>query len=195
MSLPDLDTEMSVFETILARRSVRSYLSKKVDAVTISNLLEAAVRAPTAMHREPWAFIIIQDKQLMLNLSDKAKSLYFADAHHDSASHFSQMFNSPDFNIFYDAGTLILICGNKNTHFIEADCWLAAENLMLAACAMGLASCVIGCALPAFNDQAVRKMLRITDDFTVIAPIIVGYQNGVSSPSPRKRPIVLSRVN
>lgn len=195
MPLPNLDTEMSVFETILARRSVRSYLSKKVDKVIIGNLLEAAVWAPTAMHHEPWAFIIIQDKQLMLNLSDKAKSLYFAEAHHDSASHFGQMFNSPDFNIFYDAGTLILICGNKTAHFVEADCWLAAENLMLAACAIGLATCVIGCALPAFNDEAIKKMLGITDDFTVIAPIIVGYQNGISAPSPRKRPVVLSRIN
>ncbi len=191
MPLPNV--EMSVFETILARRSVRSYLPKKVDNKTISNLLEAAVHAPTAMHREPWAFVVIQDKQLLLKLSDKAKSLYFAEHHHESTEHFSQMFNSPDFNIFYDACNLILICGRK-THFAEADCWLAAENIMLSACAMGLGTCVIGCALPAFNDQEIRKTLNISDDFTVIAPIIIGYQNIIPAPSSRKSPIILSKI-
>ncbi len=192
MSLADVD--MSFFETILARRSVRSYLPKKVDEKIISTLLESAVRAPTAMHREPWAFIIIQDRQLMLKLSDKAKSLYLAEKHQDGSEHFSQMFNSPDFNIFYDASTLILICGKK-THFAEADCWLAAENMMLSACAMGLGTCVIGCALPAFDDLEIRKYLKIGDDHMVIAPIIVGYQNGIVVPNPRKSPVILFSIN
>lgn len=186
--------EMSVHETILARRSVRSYLSKKIDKVVISSLLEAAVHAPTAMHREPWAFVIIQDKKLLLQLSSRAKSLYFAEEHHDSPKHFVQMFNSPDFNVFYDAGTLILICGKKSDPFAVADCWLAAENMMLAACAMGLGTCVIGCALPAFNDQHIREMLKISDDYSVVAPIIVGYQHERKAPDLRKSPVVLSSM-
>lgn len=186
--------EMSVYETILARRSVRSYLPKKVDNAIIRSLLEAAVHAPTAMHREPWAFVIVQDRQLLLQLSNRAKSLYFAEEHHDSAAHFVQMFNSPDFNIFYDAGTLILICGNKSAPFAAADCWLAAENMMLAACAMGLGSCVIGCALPALNDQDVRKMLNIPDGYSVISPIIVGYQHEKKAPALRNPPVVLSSI-
>ncbi|MEO6118296.1 MAG: nitroreductase family protein, partial [Methylotenera sp.] len=68
--------EMTIFETILARRSVRSYHTRKVDKVTISALLEAAVRAPTAIHQEPWAFVIIQDMELLKYLSDRAKPIF-----------------------------------------------------------------------------------------------------------------------
>ncbi|MEO7343612.1 MAG: nitroreductase family protein, partial [Methylotenera sp.] len=67
---------MTIFETILARRSVRSYHTRKVDKVTISALLEAAVRAPTAIHQEPWAFVIIQDMELLKYLSDRAKPIF-----------------------------------------------------------------------------------------------------------------------
>jgi len=193
--LPLDDTEKSIYETILARRSVRSYQPQIVDDVTLCVLLEAAVRAPTAMHREPWAFVIIQDKSLLLTISNRAKALYFAEEHqkehHNNLTHFSQMFNSPDFNIFYDASTLILICGKKSAPFAEADCWLAAENMMLVACAMDLGTCVIGYALPAFNDADIRNRLSITDDYQVVAPIIVGYQRGKTTPSPRKAPVIL----
>ncbi len=121
MPLPKV--EMTIFEAILARHSVRSYRAQQVDRAVISSLLEAAVHAPTAIHQEPWAFIVIQDRQLLQNLSDKAKPLFIAEAEaHLSSSensakhsdHMVDMYDSPDFNIFYDAGTLILICGQDN---------------------------------------------------------------------------------
>ena len=139
MSLPKIET--SVFEAILARRSVRSYKARKVDRITIDTLLEAAVREPTAIHQEPWAFVIIQDKLLLKSLSDRAKPLFLAEARLNGSErpgHSFDIFDFPDFNIFYDAGTLILICGKTTSPSYVADCWLAAENLMLAACAMGL---------------------------------------------------------
>lgn len=49
----------NIFETILARHSVRAYAPIELDRNTIQNLLEAAVRAPTAMHEEPWAFVVV----------------------------------------------------------------------------------------------------------------------------------------
>ncbi|MFX8160667.1 nitroreductase family protein, partial [Acinetobacter baumannii] len=62
-----------------------------------------------------------------------------------------ERFSSRDFNVFYNAGTLIVIYGKPMGPFVVADCWLAAENLMLAACAMGLGTCVIGLAVAALN--------------------------------------------
>ncbi len=58
--------EKTVFETILARRSVRAYAPNEVGRKDIQTLLEAAVCAPTAMHQEPWAFVIVQDKPLFI---------------------------------------------------------------------------------------------------------------------------------
>ncbi|MDP2231623.1 nitroreductase family protein [Methylotenera sp.] len=192
--------EMDVFETMLARRSVRGYKAQDVDQVTTHILLEAAVRAPTAMHQEPWAFVIIQDRTLLSNLSDRAKPLFLADikTQQDSAEHANHtmdVLSKPDFNIFYDAGTLILICGKTDAASFSADCWLAAENLMLAACAMGLGSCVIGCAIPVFNISEVKAMLGIPNEFSVVAPIILGFaEDETVMPNPRKPPVILTSL-
>ena len=102
MPLPKV--EMTVFETILARRSVRRYKARKVDRTTINILLEAAVRAPTAIHQEPWAFVIIQDPQLLRSLSDQAKPLFVAEVQErglERADHSFDVFTTPSFNIFY----------------------------------------------------------------------------------------------
>ena len=71
-------------------------------------------------------------------------------------------------------------------------CWLAAQNLMLAAYALGLGTCPIGLAVPALNDSAIKKELNIPSEVTAVAPIIVGVPRGAISPVPRKGPEILS---
>ncbi len=193
--MPIPSVEMTIFETMLARRSVRSYETRKVDMSIVRTLLEAAVRAPTAIHQEPWGFVVIEDKQLLQRLSDQAKPLFLAEVRQHATEHTKHLldtFDKPDFNIFYDAGTLILICGRTSTSFYTADCWLAAENLMLAACAMDLGTCVIGSALPVLNMPEVKGELKISKDFSVVAPIILGYPREKIAPTSRKSPIILA---
>lgn len=195
MPLPKV--EMTIFETILARRSVRRYKARKVDRTTINILLEAAVRAPTTIHQEPWAFVIIQDTQLLRSLSEQAKPLFVAEVQEmglEHGGHTFDIFTYPSFNIFYDASTLILICGKTSAHSYIADCWLAAENLMLAACAMGLGTCVIGCALPALNTVETKIKLNIPEKFSVIAPIVVGYPDDEIIHTFRKNPVILANI-
>lgn len=195
MQLPKV--EMNVFETILARRSVRHYKADKVDSGTIRNLLVAAVRAPTALHQEPWGFVVIQDQVLLRSLSDRAKPLILAEIHLSAShniSHSLDIFNHPDFNIFYNAGTLILICGRTDAPLFEADCWMAAENLMLAACAIGLGSCVIGCALSALKSAEIKKQLHIPAEFSAVAPIVVGYPDEAVVPTSRKTPVIMTSI-
>lgn len=192
MSLPK--AEMTIFETMLARRSVRRYKARKVDRTSINILLEAAVRAPTATHQEPWAFVIIQDKQLLQNLSDQAKPSFLSEVGQNSAAHIGQAYDAENFHIFYNAGTLILICGKTTAPLYAADCWLAAENLMLAACAMGLGTCVIGSALSTLNTPETKVLLNIPERFCVVAPIVVGYPDDAIAPVLRKNPIVLANI-
>jgi nitroreductase len=182
-----------IFETILARRSVRAYAQNELDRSTVQTLLEAAVRAPTAMHEEPWAFIVVQNRQVLKQLSDLAKPLFIERLHrtHQSDGHTPDIFSNPDFNIFHDAGTLIVICAHPS-YFAEADCWLAAENLMLAACAIGLGSCVIGSAVAALNTPEVKAQLDIPTEFNAVAPIIVGVPSGETAATSRKEPLILA---
>jgi nitroreductase len=190
-----LAAPMSLTDAISQRRSVRSYAPQRLGHGAIISLLTAAVWAPTAVHQEPWRFVILQDKRILRQLSDRAKPLFLEEAHRahlDRGGHSFDRFAQPDFNIFYDSGTLILICAQPLGPFVIADCWLAAENLMLAACAMGLGTCVIGSALPALNTAEIKTELGIPAECTVIAPIIVGVPSGETPPPTRKEPEIIT---
>jgi nitroreductase len=75
--------------------------------------------------------------------------------------------------------------------FVTADCWLAAENLMLAACALGLGTCCIGSAVPMLNGPQTKSELAIPDDVEAVVPIIVGVPRGSVSPVQRQDPQIL----
>ena len=183
---------MGVMDAIRNRHAVRSYTDKPVDKASIRILLEAAVRAPTAVHEEPWAFAVIQDRAFLQRLSEKAKDSMgeLAGSLHVPGRLPSSHFTPPE-NIFYNAGTLIVIYGKPLSPFVVADCWLAAENLMLAACAMGLGTCVIGLAVPALNTLEWKAELKVPADMTVYALIIVGAPSGETPSTSRKEPEIL----
>jgi nitroreductase len=189
--------EMNVYEAILARRSVRRYISQPVEPDIVRLLIEAAIHAPSAFHGEPWAFFVIDDDAALTQLSDQAKPLFLNEARRlgqKRSSRCLEAFEDPEFNIFYNAGTLIVICGDTSSPYSAADSWLAAENLMLAACAMGLGSCVVGCAVPALNEPATKQRLGVPEKYAAVAPIIVGYPAEETPPTPRREPLILGKV-
>lgn len=186
---------------IYRRHSVRAYQPTPIDEWTIRLLIDTAIRAPTAMHEEPWRFVIVQDAALLEHISDRAKALAVAAAadHGNllkapgaSGDGVRSVLADPQFNIFYDAPTLVAICAETTTSFVTADCWLAAENLMLAASASGLGTCVIGFAVDAMNTLELKELLHIPAHLTVVAPVVLGVPRARPLPSPRKPPVVLS---
>ncbi len=191
-------TPLSALDAIFTRRSVRAFTRRKIDDATVRSLLDAAVQAPTAMHLEPWSFVVIQNDAMLKRYSDRAKACWLRDAakyrdlHDPAAQGFAARLADPAFSIFYDAGTLIVICARPMGPFVDADCWLAAENLMLAAAALGLGSCCIGSALPALNTPEAKAELGIPADAKAMVPVIVGIPAGGSSDVPRKPPDILS---
>jgi nitroreductase len=62
---------LSVLDTIHRRRAVRSYRSAQPDDESIRRLLDAAVHAPTAMHAEPWSFVVVQDRDVLKRISER----------------------------------------------------------------------------------------------------------------------------
>lgn len=186
------ESEQTVFETILGRRSVRSYTNRQIEPSVVKTLLEAAVRAPTALHKEPWGFVIIQNKNILKKISDLAKPLFIAELKNTGSR--EDLLKFTEGNLFYDAGTLIIICGKTNSLLPIADCWMAAENLILSASAMGLGSCVITSALPAMTLPEVQSILKIPAGFTAFAPIIIGYPNTFTAASSRKAPLILNAI-
>lgn len=189
------DLTLGVNQAIERRCSVRSYAPGSLDRDIVERLLAAAVRAPTAMHAEPWAFVVVQDVARLRQLSDTGRKLFVEDIdriYPDRAGTMLGSFRQPDFDIFYNAGTLIVICAARSNPFAAADCWLAAENLMLAATDLGLGTCVIGAAVAGLNLPETKAGLGIPPDMDAVAPIVAGIPAGRTTPSSRKPPQVLA---
>jgi nitroreductase len=193
--LKTTERPLSALDVIFTRRSVRAYTGAKLDRSTVRSLLDAAVQAPTAMHAEPWLFVVIQDDGILKRYSDLARSACLEDlesraaVHHRSHADEVRMLaelRDPSFSMFFDAGTLIVIYGRAKEPFVVADCWLAAENLMLAACALGLGACVIGAAVSTFNSPEALKAFGVPAGAFAVAPVVVGVP-GAAAVEPRRR--------
>lgn len=161
-----------------ARHAVRDYRPGQIDKNTIQTLLDAAVHAPTAMHEEPCAFVIVQNKNLLNRLSEAIQSHMRTKAEIANEAQTKQLLdfvNQPGFNAFYNANTLIIIYSQFKGEFVSADCWLAAENLMLTATSLGMGSCVIGLAVDTLNTPEWKAELGVSKKMTAIAPMIIGF--------------------
>jgi nitroreductase len=192
---------LTALDAIYTRRSVRSFQPVALEESTVRGLLDAAVQAPTAMHRQPWLFAIVQDRTTLRWLSMSAKRLWESRGHGDGPpnradgtehSEFAARFAAPAFDLFHDAGTLVVICARETDAFSTADCWLAAGNLMLAASALGLGTCCIGAALDALNTPEGKVAIGIPAAVTAIAPIVVGVPAGASPLVSRLEPQIVS---
>ena len=96
------------------------------------------------------------------------------------------------FNIFYDASTLIVIGVAERGTYADADCWLAAANLMLAATEAGLGTCPIGFAIPVLNAPEVKKEIGLPPAGVAVAPVLVGYATTPPPPVPRAAARIVS---
>jgi nitroreductase len=186
---------MELLEALQRRRAVRAYSPRPIDEVTVRKLLHAAVLAPSAMNAQPWVFAIVQDRAKLKRYSDGAKALLLASAPDAKARHYEAVLRNEDFNVFYDASTLVVIGAERREPYTEADSWLAAENLMLAACDAGLGTCPIGFAVGFLNTPEAKEELGFPSTGVVVAPIIVGYPASEVPAVARREPRILSWTN
>lgn len=190
------EPSMTLLNAIYTRRATRSFSTERVESKLVAKLLEAAIQAPSAMNAQPWAFAVIQNPQVLHEISESAKVFLSQNIHLSQESeHFEKLFLDPKFDIFYGATTLVVICAKKNGFGPAEDCYLAGENLMLTATALGLATCPIGFARDVLNTKEFRDKLSIAEDFAPVLPIIIGYSK-VFSPKPERRaPVILKWLN
>lgn len=183
---------MDVIDAIYQRRAVRDFTAEPVAKDQIDQLINAAIQAPNAMDRQRWAFVVLRDPALLKRISEEAKTLTLSLM--GSAPHMAQFrafLSQADFNIFYNAPVLIVICGTEDDRFVEQDCCLAAANLMLAAHAAGLGTCWIGFAEAWLGQAEAKKELGIPAHYRPIAPIILGHPRTRPEAPARHRPDVV----
>lgn len=180
---------MELEQAIYGRRATRAYTSEPVDQPMLKALIDAAIQAPSAINRQPWAFCIVRDQALLERISQEAKVLMLRSSPAGLASHhFEKMLGDQSFHIFYHAPALILICTVEESAWSRIDCTLAAQNLMLAAHGKGLGSCWIGFAQAWLETDEGRATLDLPSNWTPVAPIIVGHPSDSTPAPPRNNP-------
>jgi nitroreductase len=183
---------MDLLTAIRDRRSVREYKADTVGEPTLRALIDAAIVAPTAVHREAWSFVVVANRAFLKRCSDAAKGALLARlSENPQLGGFKEHLGSPDFNIFYDAPALIIICATEPDPMAAQSACLAAENLMLCARGMGLGSCWIGFAEAWLSTPAAATELSIPRGHIPIAPIIVGYPTHWPESPGRRAPTVV----
>jgi nitroreductase len=184
---------MELLEAIYQRRSVRRYTPEPVSECRVTELLQAAVRAPSAINQQPWAFLVIRGRSRLEAYSERAKIHLLDILPHSLELHLrSDDLRDSHYNVFHHAGTLIVIYAKPARYSPAEDCCLAAQNLMLAAYGMGLGSCPIGFVRPWLNLLEIKSELGVPTTYTAVMPIVLGWPAGETPLSSRLEPEVVS---
>lgn len=110
-------------ENLMTRVSVREFTGEKISAEQIDTLLRAAMAAPSALNKQPWAFVVVTDEKIIAQLGEALPS--------------SRCSNHPAC-AFIPCGDLSKTIEGDLAAFWINDVSAATENLLLAAHAMGL---------------------------------------------------------
>lgn len=179
---------MDVIEAIHERRSVRDFSSDAIDKTAIRQIIDAAIQAPSAINEQPWRFTVVQEQVTLDRISSRAKAHLLSAPSGSLPARLHDVLRNPDFQIFYHAPALVVISARADGPWMVEDCALAAENLMLAACAAGLGTCWIGFAQSWLQTPDGKKALNLPAESVPVAPIIVGRPRSAAPVVPRKKP-------
>ncbi len=184
---------MDAMEAIYGRRSVRAYVEKPVDRALVEELLQAAVHAPSAHNTQPWSFVLIEGRSRLLSLSADVKVHLLSECRDDPRMQpYRELLAEAAFDVFYGAPLLVIVCAQPDPLEPVEQCFLAAQNLMLAAHARGLGTCCIGWALPLVSLPEVKAKLGIPKDATPAIPIVIGWPAETPEAPPRNPPHILA---
>lgn len=147
------------FEKVIEkRRSIRKYKDTPVPKEQLIKILEAARIAPSASHRQPWHFIVVEDKEKIRKL---AKSKW--------------------------AEAPVMIVGLADTeaspNWCSNDLGIAIEHMVLEATNLGLGTCWMG---QTGREDLIRGLLDIPDKFRPVAVVPIGVPDETPSPKERK---------
>lgn len=165
-----VNAEQAVLDNIATRTSIRDYEARPVEKEKIEKMLRAAMAAPTAMNKQPWHFVVVDQRNVLDALA--------------GANPYAKMLKK--------APLAIVVCGNTDK-MIEGggrDFWIqdasaATENLLLAAHAMGLGAVWTGAYPSEERCISISKVLSLSDNLVPLNMIVVGYP--AEQPQPKQK--------
>lgn len=155
---------MSAIDAIMTRSSVRAYTPQLIESDKVETMLKAAMAAPTAVNKQPWQFVVVDDKEVLCQIPPIIKGARMADK----------------------APLAIVVCGEpkKSVAAPLSDFWIqdisaATENLLLAAHSIGLGA--VWCGAYPDQDGRVAKLqalLGLPEDVIPLSVVVIGYPAG-----------------
>lgn len=185
----------TVMEAILHRRAIRRFDTRQVEEGALAQILEAGLYAPSAGGGQRPLFVVCQNRELNLLLGKNKRAhsrpRMAKGGRYVSKEQPSIADNPRLTDAFYGAPTVITLFGPKGFLFTPEDCAVAAENMMLAADALGVGSCYIGQGWTAFAGDAGQRVLQkwaIRPDYYAVMQLLLGYpREGDPHPAPKPR--------
>lgn len=189
-----------VLELMRTRRSIRRFEDRAVSREDLNRLLEAARWAPSNHNRQPWKFMVIEDRARIRGLAElvkhgmegKLKSLPEVAAVHAAGL--------VRHGTFFSAAPVVIVALHKLPIAAAASLWegmphpelvsgeplsvaMAMQNLLLAAHVLGLGTCVMTAPLLAGH---LAEALPVPPGFGITGLIAVGHADEVPQ-APRRK--------
>jgi F420 biosynthesis protein FbiB-like protein len=188
------------FESLIkARRSIRRYEARPVEAETIEALLEAGIWAPSAHNRQPWRFAVLtaeaERASLARRMGERLREARLADGddaaevESDVSKSYARITGAPlvivaflsmeDMDAYPDAQR------QAAEHLMAVQgVAMAVNNILLAAQAAGLGACWM-CA-PLFCSDAVGAAVGAPSHWQAQALLTLGYPASKGKPAQRR---------
>jgi nitroreductase len=154
---------------LLGRRSIRVYGAGAVSEAAITQLLQAAMSAPSAVARDPWRFVVIRKRETLSAIADAL----------------------PNGRMLATAPLGIIVCGDLDTahdrqlSYLLQDCSAAIENLLLCAHALGLGACWLGVHPREDRVRKLKEILALPASVIPVAGIAIGHPAEEKEPRTR----------
>ncbi len=156
-------------KSILSRRSVKEYRPEQIKAEELEMILLAGRYAPSGMNRQPWLFVVIQNKDELIKIKEILQKNMPAPPGGGRRPH-----------LLETAPTLIIVFGQDGSSTTIHDCTLAMGNMMIAAASLGIGSNWIHAVVKDLflfeEGKALKKEWGVSDEYVPYAAAVFGYQ-------------------
>jgi len=168
---------------IASRRETREYADRPVPDEIVHTILDAGRLAGSASNRQPWRFVVVENREFKRKLLQTALPIWkrffesIKGADPDNYDKVMKLYNAleePKDIIYYSAPTILFVIGPADDPN-PINCALACENIMLAACSLGLGSCYTGFGSLVKSNPEVAQTLELKDNERIYGPILLGY--------------------
>ncbi|MDL2275377.1 nitroreductase family protein [Desulfosarcina sp. OttesenSCG-928-G10] len=206
-----------------SRRSCRNYASGPVSAEILTDLVKIGITAPSGSNCQPWSFTILPNRQTMNQLGQKIGK-FFEKTNQMAEKYWLRkglrLLGKPQLDtyfehhyatvkqglaayaaggkdlLFHGAVAGIVVSAEKDASTPVEDALLATQNILLAAHAMGLGTCLIGFAVEAMRrDRSIVRMLKIPKDEIPCAVIALGWPTETYQRVAWRKPVTIRMIN